>query len=253
MYPVIEGSSRDAFIKIKDRYDFRIFPAAFGFLIWIVIYAALGVYSLYTLIPSKYIPSRNNDLVFNKIGFCVALCLFANTTWNVIFIRALDPEQENGIALSTIYLLLALVLAAYSMVEVSRAKLTWLETLTVKFAVSITTGWLTAANIVQVVYLSYIYVWTSEESRNGQFWPCALTWIATAVFMLASWRCKDPIYGAVWVWTSIAVLVKNYEDQDRLEVGGVIINLWIAIVLYTIYWLGSIGYFIVNMGKTADE
>ena len=44
-------------------------PAGFAFAIWGVIYALITGFVVYQALPTTWVPDRNDDLIFNKIGF----------------------------------------------------------------------------------------------------------------------------------------------------------------------------------------
>lgn len=55
--------------EIADMSAIMINPSAFAFSIWGVIYALITGFVVYQALPSSWVPGRNDDLIFNKIGF----------------------------------------------------------------------------------------------------------------------------------------------------------------------------------------
>ena len=56
-------------------------PASWAFSIWGFIYAALFLQLGYILLPSSWVPSRNDELIFGDIGYNFALNIFLNVLW----------------------------------------------------------------------------------------------------------------------------------------------------------------------------
>ena len=59
--------------KISDEWALKITPAGPAFGIWPVIYTLLMLFTIYQALPKKWVPSRNDKLIYDGIGYLFAL------------------------------------------------------------------------------------------------------------------------------------------------------------------------------------
>ena len=71
--------------EITDQWDARIDPAGYAFAIWGLIYSLLGVFTIYQALPDSVVPDRNNELIFDKIGYMFFANMLINSIWLVLF------------------------------------------------------------------------------------------------------------------------------------------------------------------------
>jgi len=71
--------------EIVAEWDIKISPAGWAFSIWGIIYSMITVFVVYQALPSKWATSRNNELIFGKIGYWFTYNMIANAVWLLIF------------------------------------------------------------------------------------------------------------------------------------------------------------------------
>merc|ERR1712127_698146 len=71
--------------EITAMWDTRIDPAGYAFSIWGIIYSLLGVFAIYQAIPSEWVPDRNDELIFEDIGYVFMANMMGNAAWLIMF------------------------------------------------------------------------------------------------------------------------------------------------------------------------
>merc|ERR1711990_280730 len=71
--------------SITDEWQLRIAPANYAFAIWGLIYTLLMIFVIYQALPDEWVPSRNNTLIFNEIGYQFFINMMVNSVWLVLF------------------------------------------------------------------------------------------------------------------------------------------------------------------------
>ena len=72
---------------ISNFYDSKVQPSGYAFAIWGIIYTMLLIFTIYQALPSSEKLGRNDDLIFNKIGFIFFVNMILNSLWLVVFMR----------------------------------------------------------------------------------------------------------------------------------------------------------------------
>jgi len=70
---------------ISLAWPLTIDPATYAFAIWGVIYVHIAVFAVYQALPDSCCPDRNNDLIFNKLGYLPSINFCGNSLWLFIF------------------------------------------------------------------------------------------------------------------------------------------------------------------------
>merc|ERR1711990_636444 len=66
---------------ISDTYAVGIQPDGITFAIWGVIYSLTTVFTVYQALPGEWVPDRNDDLIFNQIGWLWSLNMILSSLW----------------------------------------------------------------------------------------------------------------------------------------------------------------------------
>jgi len=66
---------------INTTYKVGVAPAGWTFAIWGVIYSLLTVFAIYQCLPGGWVTSRNDDFIFNKIGWLWSINMILNGIW----------------------------------------------------------------------------------------------------------------------------------------------------------------------------
>ena len=73
--------------EISTFYDSKVQPSGYAFAIWGIIYFLLLIFTVYQALPSSPKLGRNDDLIFNKIGYVFFTNMILNSLWLVVFMR----------------------------------------------------------------------------------------------------------------------------------------------------------------------
>ena len=77
------------------------------------------------------------------------------------------------------------------------------------FAVSIYAGWLTLATIVNTSSAFLMSGWSSGQT----FWALVMLLVGAGVGLAVRNGLRDPVYGAVFAWTFLAIAVEAWGDS----------------------------------------
>lgn len=66
---------------INDHYAVGFAPAGWTFSIWALIYSLLTIFAIYQCLPGGWVTSRNDDFIFNKIGWLWSINCMLNAIW----------------------------------------------------------------------------------------------------------------------------------------------------------------------------
>ena len=117
-------------------------------IIWLPIYILLMASTIYQAIPSWMLKQgyRNDDLFFNQIGYVWTLNICSNLIWNKLFYGC-------WFLISAADILVMLSSGLYMLVKISRSHLNIVECICFYGGVSIYTGWVTVATILNLSYV----------------------------------------------------------------------------------------------------
>lgn len=129
-----------------DCYDPKryISPAGWAFAIWGIIYSSLGMFVVYQALPGSWVPSRNDELIFEDIGYNFIVNIILNQLWIVIFSFSTLPAFIASL-LEIVWLLASTL---FMMMKSTRASVNIWEWICLRAGMSIYSGWLTAATIL---------------------------------------------------------------------------------------------------------
>ena len=150
MYKLITGEGNGeednynpSFGEIYERST--IAPSGYAFAIWGPIYTGWGLLILYQALPSEWVPSRNDKLIFNDIGYIMTANMIANSSW-FLFNSFNNSWFYNFGSFGSITFMLANSL--YILYQASKAEVDWFELVAVRGTFSLYAGWLSAAIIL---------------------------------------------------------------------------------------------------------
>lgn len=135
--------------EVSDEWALRILPAGWAFIIWALIYSLLAFYTVYQALPDSYAPTRNNDLIFNKMAYWVPINFTLNASWCLIF-------QQNNL---TVFILAEFVCigmlytAIYVMQQAVENRLNPWEFVGLRCGFSVYAGWLTVATTLNTGFV----------------------------------------------------------------------------------------------------
>jgi len=70
---------------MSTTYSSDLSAASYAFAIWAVIYFLLAIFSVYQALPGGWVKSRNDDFIFNKIGWLWSINMLLNAAWLYVY------------------------------------------------------------------------------------------------------------------------------------------------------------------------
>ena len=214
-------------------------PAGYCFSIWFVIYSLIAVFVVYQALPDPWVPKRTDDVIFEKMGLLFAANMGLNGLWLIIFSQFGTVWYILG-GIEIVFLTASTV---WIMMISTRNKLSWTEVIGLRAAFSIYGGWLTAATILNFsIILKDLGM--SDESENmvltEEFWTGLMLWIAFAVYLTATLTENNPLFGAIYVWVLVGLIVEQRESLT------IVINASIIVSIHAFILIGWASYLVLN-------
>ena len=195
-----------------DQWNIANSPASYAFSIWGLIYTLLACFTVYQALPDKWVESRNNDLIVNKIGWIFPINLMGNALWLVVF----GQNAAWAFGISLVVIIGMLGTQVYIMRQSTRSKVNTFEFITLRCGFTIYTGWVTAATILNVTFfLKSLGMKDDKAGFSEDTWCVIILWVALCVYVLASFMERNPLYAAVYIWVLVAIR-KNHDDETNL-------------------------------------
>ena len=99
---------------------------------------------------------------------------------------------------------------------------------------SLYAGWQTTATILAICQWFKGDILTDSSVESA--WAINLFWIAWPLYIAATFREEDPIFGAVWSWVLFAVISGTQSSENEKK--GLAITAWIQVIPHTVFILG---------------
>jgi hypothetical protein len=186
-------------------------PIFWSFFIWFFIYAACIAYGIYQALPAQ---GENESL--RRIGFFTASAFIGITAYALVA----QFGGSDGILIGIFIWILASLLYAFSRLTEDRPRLTRTEEYTVLAPVSLLTGWVSLAILVNI----------AAAVKNSEMIPAGTieTSFSVAVLLIACIVASGIIYkgkGNAWyafpvIWGLIGIVVANIWQQPNPVVAG---------------------------------
>lgn len=194
--------------EIAAEYPVLIQPAPYAFGIWLVIYALLTGFILYSFTPQ----GRESRAVASVNPYFLYSCFF-----NVAWIFAWHALKITS-SVIIIFALLASIAAIYSRVRSksapppSKADRLW-----VRLPFSVYLGWICVASIVNVAVALYAAGWESY-GLSAETWTLIMLTITVLLALGIGLRYRDSFVMAIFVWAIIAIGVANQATHYGISV-----------------------------------
>lgn len=192
----------------------------------------LTVFVVYQALPSKYVTSRNNELVFGKIGYWFTYNMIANAVWLIIF----GQDNKWCFALSFVDIVAIYYTGQVVMRIADRTHCnTFVEKVFLRGAFSIYIGWVTAALILNVAFM------LKSWGLKGDFEvtvSVVILWVALVIYVGYAFLERNPLWGAVYIWVLFAI--RDFEHMHAPIVSTcstLLVIHGIYIALLTVYCL----------------
>lgn len=181
------------------------------------------------MLPSGWIEylggKRNDEMIFIWMNFVFAANMIMNAAWLPVF----QSNTQWGFIVGWLLLVGIWVTNTYLMVVSERFNTWWLEVLMVRLPFSIYSGWVTGATVLNTAYaLKSMGMTDSNVQKNDtvrgiewwgflkplmfiseEEWTIIAAWTVVIFFEIVAWWERNPAWGAVYVWASTAILIKN--------------------------------------------
>ena len=165
--------------------------------------------------------------------------MIMNALWLVIF----QTNSVWGFVVSFFQIAVILGTNLYMMMMSTRNETNWIEWILIRGGFSIYSGWVTAATILNVTYMlkSWGLNETDVDWLDEEITTVVILWIAFAIYNLATYIERNPLYGAVFIWVITAirnnVIEKGSLDTLKTNTDWIAIIHSISIVGWTIHLL----------------
>lgn len=143
------------------------------------------MFAVYSALPTRCVPRRNDHLIYNEIGYIFAL----NLALGPPSVLLLQMNTTLGFVGAQVDITLLLVTATYIMMKISRSHLNGFEATVCYSAFSLYAGWCAVATILNVAFLLASSGFREDQrdiSETNQ--ALVMYWVAEVVYFIASLR-----------------------------------------------------------------
>jgi hypothetical protein len=189
--------------EISDANPTLITPAGYVFSIWGVIYILLGIFVVFQALPSE----KGKDYQ-RSIGWLFVLNSIFNIAWLFLW-----QFEFLGLSVVLMFMLLASLVAIYLRLDIGKAKVGFLEKLTVHVPFSTYLGWITIASIANVAVTLVSVNW-GGFGINPETWATLIILVALLITILVLATRKDLAYGLVIVWALTGIAAGQSGNQN---------------------------------------
>ncbi|WP_420595837.1 hypothetical protein [Deinococcus sp.] len=197
---------------ISGQYFRNVFivPADYAFAIWAPIYLGFLAFAVYQALPAQ----RGNSRFTRTRPWLMASSLL-NLAWIVSFNNLLFP-----LSLVLIVGMLVTALVMHRTLEIGQTPVTGPERwLRVPF--SLYAGWLTVATVVNASGVLAVGNWSAFGIAYPA-WGVVMLVVAALIGLFTRFRWNDPVYGGVFVWALIAIVVARSETPSVALTAGLL-------------------------------
>ncbi|MBN2502683.1 MAG: hypothetical protein JXB38_18030 [Anaerolineales bacterium] len=184
--------------EISDRFDIYFVPAGYVFSIWLLIYIALGAYTIY-----QALPAQRDSTLFNRIAPAYWVSSLANSIWIFLWHYEFFP-----LTLVLMLILLASLLYIYQQFRTS--SLDQRQKLFVKLPFSIYLGWISVATVANASQVLFYLNW-GGWGISAAVWAVVMLAVATGLGLLMLWRENDIAYILVLGWAFVGIAISQAD------------------------------------------
>ena len=213
------GNSSTAEISARFFRDVYIIPADYAFVIWAPICLGFLAFAVYQALPAQ----RHNPRLM-KTRLWLSASALLNAAWIVTFDNFLFP-----LSLVIIIGMLVTALVMHRTLEIGRTRVYGLERL-LRLSFSLYAGWLTAATILNAAGVLAVNSWNGF-GLTYPIWGVLMLLVASAIGLLTRFRWNDPVYGAVFVWTFVGIVVARVDTPVVAITAGMLAVVFVISLL----------------------
>ena len=180
--------------EISAEWHVIIQPKGWAFSIWSVIFLLQAIFVIYQSLPSK---NKNHELIFEKIGWWFSAQMVGFICWIVTF----GMNSAIWFGISLIFMALILISSLKMLMASHREKCNLVELITIRIQLSILSGWVTAATILNVsIFLKSCGLDSGEET-----WGIIILIVAYFIYCAFTLLERNPLFGLIFVWVLAAI------------------------------------------------
>jgi hypothetical protein len=200
----------------------HIIPANYAFAIWGLIYLGLLALGFYQLRPAE-----RYNVKLQQNGWLLVMASIAQICWIYLF-------QARLFTLSTVAMLAILLplMAMYQRLGIPNPDSTRQERWLLEYPISLYTGWIAVATVVNVALNLYSLDW-NNWGISGVTWTIIMMVICAVIALVVALRRQDIVLPLVFVWGLVAIAVKQYNSIPWITLTGMGLALIVAgVVVY---------------------
>lgn len=221
-----QGLSPQTLREQNDQWDLKIAPASYAFSIWGLIYTLIAIFVVYQALPDRCVPSRNNDVIVNKIGYVFAINMLGNALWLVIF----GQNKVWSFIISLLVIIGMLTTQLFIMMQSVRSHLGLVGIISLRCGFSIYSGWVTAATILNASFvLKSLGLKDPSAGWAESTWTIIILWVAFVIYATATFRERNPLFGLIYIWVLLAIRSRQSEFED------IQLNTMIIVIIHAVY------------------
>ena len=214
---------------ISRQHPITVDPSTWAFAIWPLIYTLILTFVIYQALPDSMVPGRNNDLIFNKLGYLPSLNYLLNSSWLFVFAWNLFGRY----VLSNFIIIAMLVTSVQVMNIASSSKLTGMNFWGLRVGFSVYSGWLTAATILNVcISLKYYGFNSTEANIDETMHGVAILIVAAVIYMLAAYSYRNPVMPCVYILALFAI------RDNQSSIANIKTTSEVVLVVLSVYVIG---------------
>ncbi len=208
--------------EVSAAFPTLVTPAGFTFAIWGVIYALLGAFIVFQLLPS-----HRSDAFVERVGYLFILSCLFNIGWLLLW-----QYEYISVSVILIFALLLSLLAIYLRLGIGKSTASNTEKLAVHVPFSVYLGWITIASIADVSSALVSINW-SGLGIAATTWAQLVTVVAMAITLLLLVTRRDPAYGLVIVWALFGIVSNQWAGGVASGVTDVTLSADAIVALVT--------------------
>jgi len=210
----------------------KIAVAGWALGIWVLIYILIITLIVYQALPNKNAESRNNELIYRQIKYVLAVNLILNGLWLVLT----RINSSFGLAISTLDIIFMDVTCIYMMMKSTRAKLDMFQIIVMRVMFTLYAGWVNAATIINITnFLASVGMKDPSAGLNESTWAVIILYVALAIYIVAAFMERNPLFGALYLYVLIAIRAKQTAYPDIQS------NSLIAMIILIVALIGITG------------
>lgn len=224
--------------EASDAYANLFTPAGVTFSIWGLIYLLLLAYTLRQFGFRRQESSPEREKLLAATGRYFIGTSLANIAW--IF------AWHYGLMWLSVLFMLTLLFFLIKIADgVNKAKLSLMDTLSIRLPFSVYFGWITVATIANITVFLVSLGWRGFGLAEA-VWAVIILLIGACIGTLRMLKDKNIFYGSVLVWAYGGIWLKHTSPSGfNREHPAIILTATICIVLFS----GAIGYVAYRMAS----